>query len=86
MPGERADVIDDQTFIRNLERHLDKPVAEGLASDSRLKDLPDWDSLKALLVVASLDWDYGVTISADEYAGAETIRDLYALVSQKIRR
>lgn len=77
-------MIDVRTFIHNLEGHLSSPVPGGLETGTRLRDLPDWDSLKALIVVASFDWDYGVTISADEYAGAETIRDLYALVSQRI--
>ena len=77
--------IEVQHFIENLERHLTNVAAGRLQSETCLRDLPEWDSLQALVVVASFDWDYGVTISADEFAGTRTIDDLHALVTQKLR-
>jgi acyl carrier protein len=78
--------IEVQTFIENLERHLTNVATGHLQPESCLRDLPEWDSLQALVVVASFDGDYGVTISADEFAGTRTIRDLHALVAQKLER
>lgn len=78
--------IEAQNFIENLERHLTNVAPGSLQSDTCLCELPEWDSLQALVVVASFDWDYGVTISADEFAGTKTIRDLHALVEQKLQQ
>ncbi len=78
--------IEVQHFIENLERHLTTVAPGHLHSETCLRDLQEWDSLQALVVVASFDWDYGVTISADEFAGTRTIRDLHALVTQKLKR
>jgi acyl carrier protein len=82
-PRERspeAKVIDVQAFIRNLEAHLDTAPPVRLDPETRFHELPEWTSLQALLVVASFEWDYGVTVSADEFARAEKIRDLFDLV------
>ena len=76
--------IEVANFIANLERHLPNLGHGQLGAETRLRDLPEWDSLQALVVVASLDWDYGVTISGDEFAGTQTISDLHALVAQKL--
>ena len=78
--------IEVQTFIANLERHLTNVAPGRLHSETCLHDLPEWDSLQALVVVASFDWDYGVTISADEFAGTKTIHDLHALIDQKLHQ
>jgi acyl carrier protein len=77
--------IEVQHFIENLERHLTSVAPGRLQSDTCLRDLPEWDSLQALVVVASFDWDYGVTISADEFAGTRSIRDLHDLVTKKLQ-
>ncbi len=74
-----------QNFIANLERHLTNVEPGRLRSETCLRDLPEWDSLQALLVVASFSWDYGVTISSDEFAATRTISDLHALVTRKFQ-
>ena len=78
--------IEVQTFIQNLEHHLTNIEPGRLESDTCLRELPEWDSLQALVLVASFDWDYGVTISGDEFAATRTIGDLHALVTQKLQR
>jgi acyl carrier protein len=80
------DAVDVRTFIRNIERHFDSPIPGGLDTQTRFRDLPDWTSLQALIVAASFEWDYGVTISADEFLGAENIQSLYSVVIQRMGR
>jgi acyl carrier protein len=77
-------VIDVQTFIRNIQRHLDCPIPRGLESRTRFRDLPGWNSLQALIIVASFEWDYGVTISSDEFLRADTIQELHGVVLCKL--
>jgi acyl carrier protein len=76
--------INVQSFIENLERSVPNVGLGHLHAETRLRDLPEWDSLQALLVVASFDLDYGVTISADEFAETQTIGDLYVLIARKL--
>lgn len=79
-------MIELPNFISNLERHLTNVVPGHLQTATSLRDLPEWDSLQALVVVASFEWDYGITISGDEFAETQTIQDLHALVVQKMQQ
>ena len=74
-----------QTFIRNFEQQFQEPIPEGLHPDTRFRDLKEWTSLQALIIISSFDWDYGVSVSADELRNTNTINDLYKLVIQKIQ-
>lgn len=74
-----------ELFTSNLEQQFQKPIPGGLTADTRFRDLEEWTSLQALIVISSFNWDYGITISAEELRKAVTIDDLYSLVTQKIQ-
>ncbi len=78
------ETIDVQTFARNLERYLETPLAGQVNVTTRFEDLPGWNSLQALIISASLEWDYGVTISADEFVAAKTVEDLHQAVVRRM--
>ncbi len=81
---ERETKLDVQTFARNLERYLESPLPEGLDAKARFEDLPGWTSLQALIVVAGLERDFGVTVSEDEFREACTVQDLYRIVVRRM--
>lgn len=54
-----------------------------LAPDTDYKQLPQWDSLNALSVIAMTDADYGVTLSGQAINDSTTIADLWSVVSSK---
>jgi len=60
-------------FILNLERQFDHPIPGGLQADALFRDLAEWTSLQALVVISSFDWDYGVNVSEAELGKARTI-------------
>ncbi len=78
MPAHRVDV---ETFIRNVESEFDGGVR--LQATTRFRDLADWTSLQALIVIAGFERDYGVTISGDDVDRAQTVQDLYDLVIER---
>lgn len=53
--------------------------------DARFEDLPEWDSLNALSVIALLDASYGIQIDAATMRKFESINDFikYVLASKK---
>lgn len=74
-----------ELFIQNFEQQFQNPIPAGVQADTIFRDLGEWTSLQALIIISSFDWDYGVTVSAEELSKASTIDDLYNLVIQKIK-
>jgi acyl carrier protein len=48
-----------------------------------LRDLPEWDSLAALSVIAMINSNYRITVSAAELRASETAEALQQLVAAK---
>ena len=59
---------------------------ETISDDVILRDCEAWDSLTALSLVAMIDRDCKVSISADDLMRAVTAGDLYRIVIEKQRR
>ncbi len=78
------DLLDIGTFLRNFEGEFDGGIPGGPQPLTRLRDLPDWTSLQALIVVAGFERDYGVTITADELGRADTLQDLFDAVLRRV--
>ena len=76
--------MDIGTFLRNVEREFDRGVAGGLHPETRFRDLADWTSLQALVIVAGFERDYGVTMTTEEFDRAETLQDLYGVLVRRI--
>lgn len=63
-------------------------MAEILEEDTvnpsdELASFQSWDSLAALSVVAMADAQFGVTMTAQELRRADTVEDLYQLITAK---
>jgi acyl carrier protein len=66
-------------FCRKLAEVLD---VETVSEADALEDLPDWDSLSALSVIAMLDSEYGVNLTAMELRKIQTVAELAKLVER----
>ncbi len=69
-----------QTFIDNFLVAVDFQDPVELTPQTRLQDLPEWDSLAALGVIVMFDIEYGKTITGDDLKTCETVEDLYKLL------
>ncbi len=75
--------IDIDTFVSAFEEQFEEVEAGSLKPDTEYRELPDWSSMQALMIIVFLDTDYGVNISAEELKTATSIQDLYDLVKVK---
>jgi acyl carrier protein len=78
-----SELADIGTFINKIEHQFQEPPAEALQPETRFRIVPKWDSLQSLIVIASFQNDYGVTITDEEFVATQTLRDLYELVMRK---
>ncbi len=77
--------IDPTVFIAKFEAQFQELQPGEVALDTDFRQLAEWSSMQSLVVIASFDWEYGVTLSAEELVAARTVGDLYALVSAKVK-
>ena len=62
------------TWIANLfEEH-----ADNIRPDTRHDDIPAWDSLGILTLMAGLDEDFDIRLSEDEIQNLRTVEDILA--------
>jgi acyl carrier protein len=75
-----ADLAD---FIVSFTTAVDFQEEIELKGDTRLADLPEWDSLAALGVIIMFDSDYGLTVTGDDLKKCATVQDIFALIQAK---
>lgn len=70
-------------FIRNFEDAVEAIEPNSLTADTPFTDLPEWDSLAALSVLAMVDAEYNTEISGKELRSCKTLEDLFNVVRSK---
>ena len=73
--------MDITEFIENFADQFDDTDVSEIKVETVFKELDEWSSLIALSVIAMVDEEYDVTIKGDDILGAETIEDLFNLIS-----
>jgi acyl carrier protein len=68
-------------FIELIIRALE--INYSITSETIISELPEWDSLSQLSLIAELDSEYGITIDTKELAGLCTISDLFEEVKKR---
>lgn len=73
-----------QEFIKAIEEEFVDVEPGTLAPDTRFRELEGWSSMLALILIARIDSDHDVTISAEELASVNTVNELYDMVLVKL--
>ena len=76
--------MDMKKFIANFADQFDDTEASVLTPETIFRELDEWSSMIALSVMAMIDEEYAVQIKADEMRNAQTIQQLYDVVSSKL--
>lgn len=71
-------------FIENFADQFDDTAASELTAETKFRELDEWSSLIALSVMAMIDEEYDVQVKADEMRSAQTVQELFDLVSSKL--
>ena len=67
-------------FIASIEQELQEADHCAFTPETVLRDLPNWSSMLALLLIARIDELYGVPISASDFASVRSLNDLFLVV------
>lgn len=70
-------------FIKNFANQFDDTDLSEFAPDTLFRDLEEWSSLTGLAVMNMVKKKYGVKLTILDLRSANTIEDLYHVVSSK---
>jgi len=75
--------IDD--FISHLEEEYEDMVPGTLKPDSIFREVFEWNSINALILIAMVKTEYDVPINAEDIATSKTIEDLYKIIQARVQ-
>lgn len=70
-------------FIEKFAEIFDDTDAATLSPDTKFRELDEWSSLSALGLIALADEEFDVELSGNEMRRANTIQELFDLISSK---
>ena len=71
-------------FIQNFADQYDDTDVSVFTAETKFRELDEWSSLIALSIIAMVDDEYGVTLKGDDMRSAQTIGDLFNIVSSRV--
>ncbi len=75
--------MDTAAFLRQFENAIEGLTPGSMRPETVLRELPQWDSLALLNILAMVDMEYGVQVSGLEIQACRTLQDLADLVGRK---
>lgn len=71
-------------FIENFADQFDETDPAEISATTNFRELDEWSSLSALAVLGMIDDEYDVQLKGNEMRGANTIQELFDLVTSKL--
>lgn len=66
-----------EQFLENFYELLEETDRSEITVDTKFKDLDEWNSMTALMLIAMFDEQYEKKINGDTIKNANTLADLY---------
>lgn len=72
-----------EEFKTQLIAEFDNVNPESITPSTTFKEIPNWSSMYALIIIAFVDFHFNITLNGEDLKSAETIQELYDLVKRK---
>jgi len=70
-------------FLEMFASQFEETDPSTIQLDSNFRELEEWSSMMALIIIAMVDEEYGVTLTGDDIRSSTTAEDIYKIVSAK---
>lgn len=74
-----------EDFIAHLEEEYEDIPGRTLKPGSIFREVFEWSSINALILIALVKTEYDVTINAEDIAKSKTIEDLYKIIQARVQ-
>jgi acyl carrier protein len=72
-------------FIKQLEGEYEDLTPGTLKPESVFREVFEWNSINALILIALVKTEYDVTINAEDIATSKTVSDLYRIIESRVQ-
>ncbi|MCB0401881.1 MAG: hypothetical protein KDD41_07345 [Flavobacteriales bacterium] len=76
--------MDIDGFIKKVEAEIEDLEPGTLTADKDYREIEQWSSMYALILIAMIDTEYGVTLTGEDLKKTYTLRDLYHTIQSKL--
>jgi acyl carrier protein len=74
-----------EDFITKLEEEYEDITPGTLRPQSVFREVFEWSSINALILIALVKTEYDVVINAEDIAASKTIEDLYKIIQTRVQ-
>jgi len=71
-------------FVQNFADQFDDTDKSEFSVKTRFRDIEEWSSLRALMIIAMVDEVYKVKMDGDDIIKSNTIEDIYNIVKSRL--
>ncbi len=76
--------MDLTEFIKHFAEQFDDEPLSNFAPETRFRDMEEWDSLHAMMIMAMVNEKYKVKITPEELRNSQTVAEVYEVVKAKV--
>jgi acyl carrier protein len=74
-----------EDFITKLEEEYEDITPGTLKPQSVFREVFEWSSINALILIALVKTEYDIVINAEDIAASKTIEDLYKIIQTRVQ-
>lgn len=75
--------METKDFIEKFAEAIELDEFDMLDGNTKFRELPEWDSLSYLSVIAMMDEEYDTQIESADFKKLETINDIINFIEKK---
>jgi acyl carrier protein len=75
-----------EEFIKQVESEFEDLEPGKLKPGSNFREMFDWNSVNALILIAMVSTEYDVTLTAQDIRSSNTIEDIFKIVENKMKK
>lgn len=73
-----------EEFIQKIEAEFEDLEPGKLKADSSFREVFEWNSINALILIALIKTEYNVSINAEDIQKSKTVNDIFTIVKSRI--
>ena len=73
-----------EDFINAIEEEFEDLKPGVLTPDAKFREVMEFNSINAVIIIALVDAEYDVTINAEDLLSSKTINDLFKIIKSRV--